>query len=443
MPGLSERGRRRRGRVRLGRTAGTRSPCRWTSASRWSSGTVYNSGRPRLHHDRLRRSRTPSPAPTRTPTWTPTTRSPSGPWTPACEAPADADVPAGTVAGSGVKLSLSTFIDGKTDEGLDLPLQAQRQPEPGRRQAVRELRLQPALGQLQDDLQAPGRPEPRELDGHHAVLHGPLLGPLAQRPAEDHHARLLAAWTSSTAPRRSSLPATAGARENTFNDAEGAFIANKSGPVRAIRSYIGANSGPLTQREHIFYERRQDIRTFLRVHAIPGIMDYFDYAPAASGMTYKNNANTGGVDDRRRARHAVTPGRSPGRAWTATRAASRSSTRPDRHRRLHEQLLLLRRQHAGRRGRDPVHGRLDRLRQQRALDHAEHPQHRSAHRRLQEPAGHAHPLLRGRRARPTALRAARRLASPIERQRRPASRRRAPVRPRRWRAPRRQPAGHA
>ena len=58
--------------------------------------------------------------------------------------------------------------------------------------------------------------------------------------------------------------------EDTFNDAEGAFIANKSGPVRAIRSYIGANSGPLTVRQHVFYERREDITTYLRVHAIPG-----------------------------------------------------------------------------------------------------------------------------------------------------------------------------
>ena len=65
--------------------------------------------------------------------------------------------------------------------------------------------------------------------------------------------------------------------------------------MRAIRSYIGANSGPLTQREHIFYEQREDIRTFLRVHAIPGAVDFFDYCPAAIGMTYRNNLNTGGV----------------------------------------------------------------------------------------------------------------------------------------------------
>ena len=139
-------------------------------------------------------------------------------------------------------------------------------------------------------------------------------------------------------------PGNCGRTENTFNDAEGAFIANKNGPVRAIRSYIGANSGPLTQREHIFYERRQDIRTFLRVHAIPGIMDYFDYAPAASGMTYRNNANTGGVtvDGAARHRHPRVAdlgerGRRPGRALDRPHD-------PDRHRRLREQLLLLRRQ---------------------------------------------------------------------------------------------------
>lgn len=83
--------------------------------------------------------------------------------------------------------------------------------------------------------------------------------------------------------------------EDTFVDAEGAFIVNKSGPVRAIRSYIGANSGPLTQRQHVFYERRQDITTNLRVHAISGVMDFFDYSPDATGMTYYNSLNTGGV----------------------------------------------------------------------------------------------------------------------------------------------------
>ena len=90
--------------------------------------------------------------------------------------------------------------------------------------------------------------------------------------------------------------------EDTFDNGdpsgfpgEGAFIVNKSGPVRAIRAWVGANSGPRTQREEVFYERRQDVRTFLRVHAIPSVMDFFDYSSAASGMTYYNDFNTSGV----------------------------------------------------------------------------------------------------------------------------------------------------
>jgi hypothetical protein len=97
-------------------------------------------------------------------------------------------------------------------------------------------------------------------------------------------------------------PGTCGRSEDTFDYGdpggfvgEGAFIANKSGPVRAIRSYIGANSGPNTERDHIFYPQREDLRTELRVHAIPSIMDFFDYSPGASGMTYYNDLNTGGV----------------------------------------------------------------------------------------------------------------------------------------------------
>ena len=75
----------------------------------------------------------------------------------------------------------------------------------------------------------------------------------------------------------------------------GMFIANKVGPVRAIRAFAGANSGPLTQREHILYARRQDIRTSLRVHTIPGSVDFYDYSPAASGLTYRNDLNPAGV----------------------------------------------------------------------------------------------------------------------------------------------------
>jgi len=72
-------------------------------------------------------------------------------------------------------------------------------------------------------------------------------------------------------------------------------LVNKNGPVRGLRSYVGANSGPLTQRQHYFYRDREDARTFLRVHNIQGIMDLLDYSPDAVGMTYYNELNTGGV----------------------------------------------------------------------------------------------------------------------------------------------------
>jgi hypothetical protein len=83
--------------------------------------------------------------------------------------------------------------------------------------------------------------------------------------------------------------------EDTFSAGEGAFIINRTGPVRALRGYVGANSGPTTYRIHRFYEEREDIQTVLRVHAIPGIMDYFDYSAEASGMVFRDDLNPNGV----------------------------------------------------------------------------------------------------------------------------------------------------
>jgi hypothetical protein len=83
--------------------------------------------------------------------------------------------------------------------------------------------------------------------------------------------------------------------EDTFSDGEGAFVANRVGPVRAIRSYLGANSGPYSQRTHLFYEARHEIASDLRVHPITGMMDLFDYSPAAAGMTYRHSAMAANV----------------------------------------------------------------------------------------------------------------------------------------------------
>ena len=81
----------------------------------------------------------------------------------------------------------------------------------------------------------------------------------------------------------------------TFAAEEGAFVANIDGPVRAIRSYVGANSGPLTQRTHLMYRNQEVVVTDLRVHAIPGVMDFLDFSNAAVGMTYRSSTVPGGV----------------------------------------------------------------------------------------------------------------------------------------------------
>jgi len=81
----------------------------------------------------------------------------------------------------------------------------------------------------------------------------------------------------------------------TFANAHGAFVANIDGPVRAIRSYVGANSGPLTQQTLTFYEDRYESVIDLRVHAIPGVMDFLDFSAAAIGMQYGNSELAGTV----------------------------------------------------------------------------------------------------------------------------------------------------
>jgi len=86
-----------------------------------------------------------------------------------------------------------------------------------------------------------------------------------------------------------------GRSERTFSNGEGAFLTNRVGPVRAIRDFIGANSGPMTERRELMYPGREDVETFLRVHAIGTVVDFLDYSAAASGMTYRNNLNTAGV----------------------------------------------------------------------------------------------------------------------------------------------------
>ncbi len=85
-----------------------------------------------------------------------------------------------------------------------------------------------------------------------------------------------------------------GRTEDTFSSGPGGYATNIDGPVRAIRSYLGANSGTYTQREHTFYRTYEKVDTFLRVHAIPGMIDMYDMTPAATGMVYRNSNDASG-----------------------------------------------------------------------------------------------------------------------------------------------------
>lgn len=90
-------------------------------------------------------------------------------------------------------------------------------------------------------------------------------------------------------------PNNCGRSSLTFSKGEGTFLTNRVGPLRAIRAFLGANSGPMTERQQVFYADREDDTVWLRVHPIPGIMSFLDYSAAAIGMTYANNLNPGGV----------------------------------------------------------------------------------------------------------------------------------------------------
>lgn len=86
--------------------------------------------------------------------------------------------------------------------------------------------------------------------------------------------------------------------EDTFdgganNPGEGAFVVNISGPVRAIRSYIGANSYKYTVNTDIFYPDREDTVTELRGHAgLPGYGSADDFVTGTTGLTYSDPVNS-------------------------------------------------------------------------------------------------------------------------------------------------------
>ena len=83
--------------------------------------------------------------------------------------------------------------------------------------------------------------------------------------------------------------------EWTASANRGTIVAVRTGPVRAVRVVRGFNSGPLTTGTYTFYERHATFAIDLRVHPIPGVVEFIDYSDAALGMRYFD-ALTGGAD---------------------------------------------------------------------------------------------------------------------------------------------------
>ncbi len=83
--------------------------------------------------------------------------------------------------------------------------------------------------------------------------------------------------------------------EDTFDAIlgyKGAFVVNVSGPVRAIRSVIGANSFAYTVLTDVFYPGRQDSTIELRGHAgMSGFGQADDLATGLADTTYSDAAN--------------------------------------------------------------------------------------------------------------------------------------------------------
>jgi hypothetical protein len=201
--------------------------------------------------------------------------------------------PAGVVSGTGRELRVADSLDGGVGY-LYLFEQAGNLDQAAGRDYV-EYRFDLLAGSYPDDYDIANGPNPED-----TLITTPRYRYHFSDRWKDDGLQVTAAGASGAdiLDRHKFMfaPGSCTRSEDTFSAAEGAFVVNRDGPVRALRSYMGANSGPYTQRTHAFYDRRQDIVTDLRVHQIFGGMDLFDYSPAASGMTYMNDFNGAPLD---------------------------------------------------------------------------------------------------------------------------------------------------
>jgi len=202
--------------------------------------------------------------------------------------------PAGVVPSSGVQIEIRDPLDSGT--GTVYLFERSGGLDPGAGANYADYQFDLVAGVYPDDYNIAAGPNPE----NSTVTTATYTLHLADRWIVDEM-RILAgsADGADILDRRKHLfaPGVCTRSEDTFADDEGAFVVNKNGPVRGIRSLLGANSGPLTQKTLFFYAQREDVVIDLRVHAIPGVMDFFDYSSEleASGMTYRNSLNTAGV----------------------------------------------------------------------------------------------------------------------------------------------------
>ena len=163
-------------------------------------------------------------------------------------AAAGAPDPTGVVAGSGVRVTVTDPLAPQDGEpraaGVGLRRTSSDAPDP--RWCRAPASTTSTTTSTRRTPWATPRTPPSRPNVHHA-LRRPLD---ARRPAPrdggpdilDRHRNLFAVDEC-------------GRSEDTFSAGDGGYATNIDGPVRVIRSYLGANSGTYTQREHLFYRQ--------------------------------------------------------------------------------------------------------------------------------------------------------------------------------------------
>lgn len=202
------------------------------------------------------------------------------------------DEPDGVVPGSGVEVQVRDPLDGGIGHIYLFTSQGELSPGAGTRYVNYRFRL--VSGEYRETYDLGSGPNLER-----SIVSTPAYGRVFSDRWVDESLTIKAGDASNVdiLDRHRNLfdPSDCSRNEESFSRQEGAFLVNKSGPVRALRSYLGANEGATSQRIHRFYAEREEIESQLRFPAIPGYMSLFDYSKEAEGMTYFNNNAVAGV----------------------------------------------------------------------------------------------------------------------------------------------------